>query len=449
MALNLCKVIQTDSGRLFVYDGLTSRIISVGLKKALREKISEALESEIIFAVSRQGLLLAGKRESARCSIPFEFYKAALSSEIPHLVLQTTRNCNLNCAYCVYSGNYSHVRPSAAENMPLATMLRSIDFYAAHSRSTAKAAISFYGGEPLLRFREIVDATEYAKKIFQDKPLEILLSTNGVLLQSQIYNWLRDNPNIKLVMTLNGPFHDRYRRDFAGGGTLEVIMRGVETLKTNYPEVWRNQLIFIANFNSFTEVAEILRFYREQVGLEGQPLFFTKIRRDMGNDKIQKILQTDARKEQAARQSLRQEYYSNPEGLLSSLYKSNLEMIDEREIFAPGAAMRVESCAPFSVKLFVRTDGKFNVCERTSDSFVLGDLERGFDEAAIERAMAEVAQLINRNCRDCWAQRLCLLCFQQMVDENGQIRQQIPEQLCRDMRENLYELLQMYCELYG
>lgn len=448
MAINLCKVIQTDSGRLFVYDGLTSQIISIGLKRSLSGEISESLEEEIIRALFQQGLLSARERESARWSIPFEIYKTALNFEIPHLVLQTTRNCNLNCAYCVYSGNYAHVRPAIAENMPLETMLRSIDFYAAHSKNTDKAVISFYGGEPLLRFRDIVVATEYAKKIFQDKPLEILISTNGLLLQSQVYHWLHANPNIKLVMTLNGPFQDKYRRDFAGNGTLEAIMRHIRTLKTNYSKVWNKQLIFIANFTSFTEVAEILRFYQEQVKINEQPLFLTTIRRDMGNDKIQALLQIDSEVEQSARKALRQEYYAHPEGLLSTLYKSNIELIDERKIFT-STEMDVESCLPFSVKLFVRTDGKFNVCERTSDSFILGDLDNGFNEKAIQRVMTEVEQLVYRNCRECWAQRICLLCFQQMVDEKGQIRSKIPEQICRDMRENLYELLKMYCELYN
>ena len=448
MALNLCKVIHTDSSRLFVYDGLTSRIISIDLKRSLSGKISESLEEKIIHALHQQGLLSAEERESAHWSIPFEIYKTALDNEIPHLVLQTTRNCNLKCAYCVYSGNYTHVRSTAAEDMTLETMLRSIDFYAAHSKNTAKAAISFYGGEPLLRFREIIEAIDYAKQIFQDKPLEILLSTNGILLNNQVYQWLCVNPNVKIVMTLNGPFHDKYRRDFAGNGTLEAIMRRVKTLKTNYSKVWNKQLIFIANFTSFTEVAEILRFYQEQVKINDQPLFLTTIRRDMGNDKIQALLQIDSEVEKSARKALRQEYYAHPEGLLSTLYKSNIELIDERKIFM-STGMNIESCLPFSTKLFVRTDGKFNVCERTSDLFILGDLDNGFNEESIHKVMTEVEQLVNGNCRECWAQRICFLCFQQMVDDKGQIRQKIPEHICLDMRENLYELLQIYCELYS
>lgn len=436
----LAKVIRTQSGRIFVYDGLTSRIISVKQKKILRDE-------EIISKLIRRGLLSNQRLGVVDWNVSRMDCEKFLSDKIPALVLQTTRSCNLRCDYCIYSGKYFHMRPHAPEHMPAEIMLRSVDFYAAHSCNTSMAEISFYGGEPLLRFAEVTAAVDYAKKIF-DKPLNFTMSTNGTLLDEKVSAWLADNPNVKIIVTLNGTDHDKFRKDFFGRGTLEIIMARLQALKKNFPHVFEKQVSFIANRHSFAEVAALRKFYVEQIGK--LPERINRIRRDMGNAEIQKLFPVADEHECDALSRLHKNFFDNPDEDFSRLlYGARIEMIDTRKIFAPEDPMIVSCCRPFAVRLFVQTNGRFNVCERTSDFFTLGDLEHGFDVDKIFSAMADVSETINRNCRDCWAQRLCLLCFQHLVDERGQIRKKIPESMCRDMRKNFLETLELYCELYG
>lgn len=441
------KVLRTDSNRFFVYDGLTSQIISINAEQSMDGINEEHLTEKVIPQLLEQGILTKGERGHACWPVSYEEYLSTLSSGIPSLVLQTTRNCNLACCYCIYSGKYSHMRPSAPEDMSNETMCRSIEFYAAHSWRTPKAEIAFYGGEPLLCFQSICNAVSYARKIFQRKPLEISISTNATLLNRKICDWLSENTDVNLIMTVNGAFQEHSRKDFSGKGSLGKVMGGIRLLQQDYPEVWNHQVSFIANYASSIEIPAIHSFYREQIGKN--PMLLTKIRQDMGNAFIHKFLMTDEKREREVRKALRQEYFAHEDSFLDALFKPGIDLLDERKLFANEEEKHIASCMPFCARLFVRTDGKFNVCERTSDAFILGDLEHGFHETAIIRAMEEVRHLVDRNCSDCWAQRICLLCFQHMVDENGNIRQRIPEELCCQMRQNLSECLSMYCEIYG
>ena len=444
----LAKIIRTDSGKIFVYDGLTSKIISIDCEESSRKKNLSELSKEIFPELFRRGLLQQEHFKSAQWNVSFGEYKNFLDHSLPVLILQITRSCNLACGYCVYSGKYLHVRPTANDSMSPEIVRRSIDFYAAHSGGVPVRRISFYGGEPLLEFRKIKNTVSYAEKVFSNKSFNVSISTNGMLLGRHVFDWLQENPNVKIVVTLNGTFQDKYRRTLGDAGTFETVMANLSLLRESYPELWEKQIAFIANYMTLTEVANIFTFY-ERLGVTEQPLFLTSIRRDLANEELQHLLKTDNRKEASALKALQKKFLKNPDGIIKNFFKSELEILDERKIFHADDAMQIASCMPFAVKLFVRTDGKFNLCERTSDSLILGDLDNGFDEEAILQAMYEVEKLITNTCRDCWAQRVCMICFQNMVDANGTIRKKIPSHICKSIRRNLYELLKIYCEVYG
>ena len=444
----LAKLIRTDSGKLFIYDGLTNKIISIDYGKAALKKNLSELSKEIFPELLQCGLLQNKRRKPARWQATFEEYKNFLNERIPILTLQITRGCNLACNYCVYSGKYPHVRSAANDNMPSEIIRRSIDFYAAHSGKVPVRNISFYGGEPLLRFQEIKNAVTYANDVFNGKPFEISVSTNGTVPGKDVFDWMSENPNVKITVTFNGAFQDKYRRTLGGAGTFETVLKNLVLLRDKYPKLWESQIFFIANYVSLTEIAPILKFY-EQLGITEQPLFLTGIRHDLANEELQRFLKTDCRKESLARKALRQDFYRNPDGLIKNFFQDDLEILDERTIFSAADEMRFASCMPFTAKIFVRTDGKFNMCERTSDALILGDLKHGFDYQALAKILSEAEQLINRNCCDCWAQRICFICFQNMTDAHGKMRKKFPAEVCRTMRRKLRELLQIYCEVYS
>jgi len=63
------------------------------------------------------------------------------------LTLQLTQNCNLRCAYCIYSEKTNErQRAHSKRSMSFETAKKAVDFLVKHSVDTETVAIGFYGG---------------------------------------------------------------------------------------------------------------------------------------------------------------------------------------------------------------------------------------------------------------------------------------------------------------
>lgn len=443
----LCKLIRTSSGKLFAYDGRTSRIITVKEGWLSRRGLSEA--GEIAEALLAEGYLTKGGFPGAAWHLDYGAYRDRLEHSLSRLVLQTTRQCNLDCRYCVYSGNYGHMLPHAGEHMTEERMRGSIDFYARHSGASKRARITFYGGEALLRLEQIKTAVAYAKTVFSGKEVQFMISTNGLLLGEKVAWWLGENPEVSAAVTLNGPYQDVFRRDRSGAGSLGRIMENLRRLRADFPKVWENQISFLANASSEAELEPILRFYREELGRP--PETVTMIQEDMGNETVRELLarqrEEAAKASPGGREDLWRRYAKEEDPYLAALFRGDLRMIHHRDIFDGDEPAYVGSCLPLASKLFVRADGEFNICERVSDSLSLGNLKEGYREERLEALYRSMREYAERHCLNCWAQRLCMLCYQGMLDEKGNFRGEISPEWCGRMREDLESSLTHYCEL--
>lgn len=147
------------------------------------------------------------------------------------LVKPTGPDCNINCDYCFYSSKvdmFGQARHRMSDEIAEAMVkdLLGLGF--------RKNSIAWQGGEPTLMgldfYKRLMD---WEKKYI--KPgcnVSNALQTNGILLDEQWckflheYNWL-------VGISLDGPkeLHDFYRKDFAGKGTFDRVMAGIENCK--------------------------------------------------------------------------------------------------------------------------------------------------------------------------------------------------------------------------
>lgn len=122
--------------------------------------------------------------------------------------------CNLNCKHCRVSQKNSKKQLSLKEAKELLSQL----WY----NGTTKLNLS--GGEPFLRkdFFEILDFT----KKFED----IVITTNGTLIDKKVCEKLSQYPNIKLSISLDGmeETHDSFRRK---KGTFKKVIETLPLLK--------------------------------------------------------------------------------------------------------------------------------------------------------------------------------------------------------------------------
>jgi uncharacterized protein len=142
------------------------------------------------------------------------------SSDV-HLTLCLTHDCNLRCRYC-YAGRKS------PRHMEMATGKLAIETAARRARK--RLHLIFFGGEPLLRWKTLVDLTQYAREVATAAGLALrpTVTSNGTLLRPERARWLADNGFVTAI-SCDGcqSAHDANRVDGQGRGSHEQTVTGI------------------------------------------------------------------------------------------------------------------------------------------------------------------------------------------------------------------------------
>ncbi len=145
------------------------------------------------------------------------------------LMLMLTRSCELRCTYCFVrlteeSHGVDHADAYRIDegqdstgstplgDMPLATIRKSVDWLLSSRRR--RLGLQLFGGEPARRWDHVMETLSYitGHPKRHDRPIEILLTTNGVGLAVQRLEQLRRFP-VRVQFSLDGDAHSsRFRR---------------------------------------------------------------------------------------------------------------------------------------------------------------------------------------------------------------------------------------------
>ena len=146
------------------------------------------------------------------------------SNVVKALCLHVAHTCNLNCSYCFASqGKYHGDRAL----MTLEVGKRAIDFLIEHSGDRRNLEVDFFGGEPLMNWEMVKQLVAYARSIEKEhgKNFRFTLTTNGVLLDDEVIDFCnREMHNVVLSLDGRKEVHDRFRKDYAGHGSYDVIV---------------------------------------------------------------------------------------------------------------------------------------------------------------------------------------------------------------------------------
>lgn len=357
------------------------------------------------------------------------------------LMLQMTRDCNLQCRYCIYSGQFPQMHQHAQDDMSPDTILKSIDFFMSHSDPEEDTLIIlFYGGEPLLKFENIQLAVDYSAQF--GRKIKYGISSNGMAMKPPVVKWLADHPNVHITITVNGFTHDRYRVTNHGKGSLSMIMENLAYAKNNYSEVWKNQIRFIANAMSLDDLPQLHEFYNDIIGKP--PQMVTRISLSGCEEVFAEEMFGDVPKHLGDDSNLWEAYLHSPDPFLEAVYAEGMDQIHNRGICGEDFPGLIGSCMPMSWRLFVRTDGTFNMCEKVTDAISLGDLDHGFDSAMTQKLYKGMYDFANRNCRNCWAQRLCMYCYQDILNADGEIIGKFDSSWCEKSQKSILKNLKRY-----
>ena len=109
------------------------------------------------------------------------------------VMLGVTNRCNLNCEYCFVTQNQLDMTLEIAE--------RSVEWALENyeKKSDYKVSINFFGGEPLLKFNDIIKplVEKYNEKVYFN------ITTNGILLDEDIVDFFYKY-NVGILLSFDG-----------------------------------------------------------------------------------------------------------------------------------------------------------------------------------------------------------------------------------------------------
>ncbi len=146
------------------------------------------------------------------------------NNEVKALCLHIAHTCNLNCSYC-FAGQGKYKGDRALMSFEVGK--QAIDFLIENSGDRRNLEVDFFGGEPLMNFEVVKKIVEYCRSIEKEKGknFRFTLTTNGVLLDDEVTDFCNREMN-NVVLSLDGrrEVHDRFRKDYKGKGSYDVIV---------------------------------------------------------------------------------------------------------------------------------------------------------------------------------------------------------------------------------
>ena len=124
-------------------------------------------------------------------------------SNTEQLAIELIQDCNLQCKYCIYGSLYKN--PFKYNKIKSNDVQKIIDRLLCYWEFgvTKNIRINYYGGEPLLRFEDIQQITEYIKSKNTSVNFTFGLTTNGTLLDAYKIDYFVKN-NFVLAISLDG-----------------------------------------------------------------------------------------------------------------------------------------------------------------------------------------------------------------------------------------------------
>lgn len=344
------------------------------------------------------------------------------------IVLEVTDNCNLRCKYCTFNSWNGYYRNHGCASMQKEIAFKALDILKSHSRDCERVGITFYGGEPLLEVSLIKDAIQYAIRIFDKKPTDFSLITNGVLITPDISAFLA-NHNFMTLVSIGGPqyYHDRFRCFPDGKGSFQHAVNGLKILVSAYGsqavEKLKINMVYTPPYSSrrLDEISEMWSqwdwlpeniekriVYPNEGSLPEECLPNLKQEEDLS------ILDWAF--------SRFRDYY-NHRGQKSALAINIMEPILLKFMKKPffnfqESAINVNGCCiPGARRLFVTASGRFLPCEKVPTvAPEIGDVDSGVNVDAIRAEYVNpYFQFSFPDCSRCWASRFCDLCFRDAV----------------------------------
>jgi len=354
---------------------------------------------------------------------------------LEHITLEMTERCNLRCDYCIYQDENDLFRGYGSEDMTFDIAQKAIDYAAAHSGKDL--AVTFYGGEPLLKMELVKECVAYCKEKLGNKNLTFAMTSNMILMTKEVAQYIAGIDNFIVTASIDGDkhIHDEHRVFSDGSGSFDAVMEGLknyaEAVKQENKKIEERLTLSMVLCPPYTnkKFDEIQKFFDTLVWLPRNVVknaSYVQYERQEIPDISDTQMLSYEDVDPLGKWTMEQVHNNNTNGISETFnandFEKTLLRIHKRRLCqipmdnAPFNAC----CVPASRRLYITSSGQFKVCEKIGLSPYVGDVYKGADLDTIRENYVDryMLQSINQ-CKNCWAIHLCNVCYAECYDEEG------------------------------
>lgn len=324
--------------------------------------------------------------------------KAKTAGVVKALCLHVAHTCNLNCSYCFASQGKYHGERAL---MSYEVGKQALDFLVSHSGTRRNLEVDFFGGEPLMNFDVVKRLVAYARSIEKEKGknFRFTLTTNGVLVDKDVIDFAnREMSNVVLSLDGRKEVHDRYRVDYSGKGSWDLI---------------------VPKFQEFVKARGGKNYYMRGTFTHQNPDFLEDIKTmlDLGFTELSMEPVVAAKGDPAA-------LTEEDKGIVMHEYEELARLMLDRDKAGkpftfyhymidlkggPCIYKRISGCGSGTEYMAVTPTGDLYPCHQFvgEEKFKLGDIYSGVTNTDIQNEFASCNVYAREDCRDCWAKLYC------------------------------------------
>lgn len=328
------------------------------------------------------------------------------------LCLNAAHMCNMNCRYCFAAQGDFGMQPGLME---LEVAKRAVDFLIAHSAGRRHLEIDFFGGEPLLAADMLRQLVKYCRSLeaTHGKEFAFTLTTNGLLLNKDIIDWVIDN-NIGVILSLDGrpEVHDHYRPLKNGSGSYEAVLPKIKAMvEANPVSCYVRGTFTRQNLDFAEDCRHLFQLGFNSISLE--PAVGPDNGFAIQKDDLPRVIE-----EYDRLVDILAEYEAS--GRKVHFYHFNLDMQK-----GPCLAKRLTGCGAGVEYLTVTPQGDLYPCHQLvgEEGFWMGNVSGGQPDPDIKQRFSQ-CQVHDKECAWCWARYYCGGgCLAQAYLQNGSLKQ--------------------------
>lgn len=223
-----------------------------------------------------------------------ELYLKGINSNILHLVILPTEQCNFRCRYCYENFHRGKMSDETVKEI--------IKYVRLNISKYAGLRVSWFGGEPSLEIDTICTMSKAFMKICKTAKRRYWanITSNGYLISLENFKKLYQANVFNYQITIDGieETHDEQRLLASGGRSFNAIIDNLRSIKQN-SECKHWNITIRTNFSKtiYDHIDEYVSFYNEIFGEDSRFTFFFRPAGDWGGETVKtysnELLQID------------------------------------------------------------------------------------------------------------------------------------------------------------